>query len=138
MASSSAAEPGARLSDRSTLPARFPSARFCPGCLGPDLVCGAFSCAARRSPLGLRAMVLLMHVVFVGAVFLLDSTLDRRIHEEPWYISHLIFADHFYFCIVLIFLLGSIKMLCRFVWRSKLGSSFSYHSNDCFPCFKTI
>ena len=58
MASSSAAEPGPRLSDRT-----------------------------RRSPLGLRAMVLLMHVVFVGAVFLLDSTLDRRIHEEPWYIG---------------------------------------------------
>jgi hypothetical protein len=35
-------------------------------------------------------MVLLMHVLFVGAVFMLDSTLDRRIHEEPWYDSHLI------------------------------------------------
>ncbi|KAL6911803.1 hypothetical protein ACP4OV_000608 [Aristida adscensionis] len=54
MASSSAAEPGSRLSDR-----------------------------ARRSSLGLRFMVLLMHVVFVGAVFILDPTLDRRIHEEP-------------------------------------------------------
>lgn len=32
-------------------------------------------------------MVLLMHVFFVGAVFLLDPTLDRRIHEEPWYIG---------------------------------------------------
>lgn len=29
--------------------------------------------------------MLLMHVVFVGAVFLLDPTLDRRIREEPWY-----------------------------------------------------
>lgn len=58
MASSSAAEPGARLSDRT-----------------------------KRSPLGLKAMVLLMHVVFVGAVFMLDSTLDRRIHQEPWYIG---------------------------------------------------
>ncbi|KAL6634897.1 hypothetical protein ACP70R_027568 [Stipagrostis hirtigluma subsp. patula] len=58
MASSTAAEPGTRLSDRT-----------------------------RRSSLGLRVMVLLMHVVFVGAVFILDSTLDRRIHEEPWYIG---------------------------------------------------
>ncbi|GJN21805.1 hypothetical protein PR202_gb09321 [Eleusine coracana subsp. coracana] len=58
MASSSAAEPGPRLSDRT-----------------------------RRSSLGLRFMVLLMHVVFVGAVFVLDPTLDRRIHEEPWYIG---------------------------------------------------
>ncbi|KAF8765416.1 hypothetical protein HU200_008561 [Digitaria exilis] len=58
MASSSAAEPGTRLSDR-----------------------------ARRSSLGLRFMVLLMHVLFVGAVFILDPTLDWRIHEEPWYIG---------------------------------------------------
>uniref|UniRef100_A0A0E0MMD0 S-acyltransferase n=1 Tax=Oryza punctata TaxID=4537 RepID=A0A0E0MMD0_ORYPU len=56
MASTSAAEPGVRFSDR----------------------------AARRSSLGLRSMVLLMHVVFVGAVFLLDSAIDRRIREEPW------------------------------------------------------
>uniref|UniRef100_A0A0E0MMD1 S-acyltransferase n=1 Tax=Oryza punctata TaxID=4537 RepID=A0A0E0MMD1_ORYPU len=59
MASTSAAEPGVRFSDR----------------------------AARRSSLGLRSMVLLMHVVFVGAVFLLDSAIDRRIREEPWYIG---------------------------------------------------
>jgi hypothetical protein len=39
----------------------------------------------RRSSLGLRFTVLLMHVVFVGAVFILDPTLDWRIHEEPWY-----------------------------------------------------
>uniref|UniRef100_A0A0D9VJA4 S-acyltransferase n=1 Tax=Leersia perrieri TaxID=77586 RepID=A0A0D9VJA4_9ORYZ len=58
MASTSAAEPGIRFSDRT-----------------------------RRSALGLRLMVLVMHVVFVGAVFLLDSTPDRRIHEEPWYIA---------------------------------------------------
>ncbi|KAG8059935.1 hypothetical protein GUJ93_ZPchr0002g26238 [Zizania palustris] len=58
MASSSAAEPVFRFSDRT-----------------------------RRSSLGLRFMVLVMHAVFVGAVFLLDSALDRRIHEEPWYIG---------------------------------------------------
>jgi len=55
MASYSAAEPGIRLTDR-----------------------------ARRSSVGLRFMVLLMHVLFVGAVFVLDPTLGRRIHEEPW------------------------------------------------------
>ncbi|KAL5211642.1 hypothetical protein ABZP36_022489 [Zizania latifolia] len=49
--------------------------------------CLGFSLAARRSSLGLKFMVLLMHAVFVGAVFLLDLTLDRRIHEEPWYIG---------------------------------------------------
>ena len=32
-------------------------------------------------------MVLLMHVLFVGAVFILDPTLDWRIHEQPWYDS---------------------------------------------------
>ncbi|GJM86405.1 hypothetical protein PR202_ga02259 [Eleusine coracana subsp. coracana] len=69
MASSSAAEPGPRLSDRTVL------------------IWGVLICAARRSSLGLRFMVLLMHVVFVGAVFVLDPTLDRRIHEEPWYIG---------------------------------------------------
>ncbi|AQK73419.1 Protein S-acyltransferase 10 [Zea mays] len=58
MASSSAAESSSRLSDR-----------------------------ARRSALGLRFMVLLMHVLFVGAVFILDPTLDWRIHGEPWYIG---------------------------------------------------
>jgi hypothetical protein len=31
-------------------------------------------CAARRSALGLRFMVLLMHVLFVGAVFILNPT----------------------------------------------------------------
>jgi palmitoyltransferase len=44
-------------------------------------------CTARRSSLGLRFMVLLMHVLFVGAVFILDPTLDWRIHEQPWYDS---------------------------------------------------
>ncbi|AQK54205.1 Protein S-acyltransferase 10 [Zea mays] len=58
MASSSAVEPSFRLSDRE-----------------------------RRSSLGLRFTVLLMHVMFVGAVFILDPTLDWRIHEEPWYIG---------------------------------------------------
>jgi palmitoyltransferase len=47
-----------------------------------------FNCAARRSTLALKLMVLLMHVGFVGAVFVLDPTPDRRIHEEPWYHSH--------------------------------------------------
>jgi hypothetical protein len=42
-------------------------------------------------------MVLLMHVLFVGAVFMLDSTLDRRIHEEPWYNSLLILRTKFFF-----------------------------------------
>ncbi|KAG2652940.1 hypothetical protein PVAP13_1NG396100 [Panicum virgatum] len=58
MASYSAAEPGIRLTDR-----------------------------ARRSSVGLRFMVLLMHVLFVGAVFVLDPSLGWRIHEEPWYIG---------------------------------------------------
>ena len=99
MASSSAAEPSSRLSDRGTLAT-------------PDFVCGlkiqrllgsiwcfvvsmggfliwasGGFCTARRSSLGLRFMVLLMHVLFVGAVFILDPTLDWRIHEEPWYVS---------------------------------------------------
>ncbi|KAG2660449.1 hypothetical protein PVAP13_1KG027900 [Panicum virgatum] len=43
-----------------------------------------FSDRARRSSVGLRFMVLLMHVLFVGAVFVLDPTLGRRIHEEPY------------------------------------------------------
>jgi palmitoyltransferase len=32
-------------------------------------------------------MVLPMHVMFVGAFFILDPTLDWQIHEEPWYDS---------------------------------------------------
>jgi hypothetical protein len=53
------------------------------------LLMGVFLiCAARRSTLGLRLIVLLMHVVFIGAVFVVDPTPDRRIHEEPRYHSH--------------------------------------------------
>jgi palmitoyltransferase len=32
-------------------------------------------------------MVLLMHVLFVSAVFFLDPTLDWRIQEEPWWFA---------------------------------------------------
>lgn len=32
-------------------------------------------------------MVLPMHVMFVGAFFILDPTLDWQIHEELWYDS---------------------------------------------------
>lgn len=46
-------------------------------------------------------MVLLMHVLFVGAVFILDPTLDWRIHEEPWY--------DFPLLIFLIFALARLK-----------------------------
>ncbi|ONM09493.1 Zinc finger CCCH domain-containing protein 46 [Zea mays] len=82
---SSPAEPNSCLSDRGTLPtldivcglkiqrllgsARF-GASLCPwGVL--SRASGDF-CAARRSALGLRFMVLLIHVLFVGAVFILS------------------------------------------------------------------
>ena len=82
---SSPAEPNSCLSDRGTLPtldivcglkiqrllgsARF-GASLCPwGVL--SWASGDF-CAARRSALGLRFMVLLIHVLFVGAVFILS------------------------------------------------------------------
>jgi hypothetical protein len=97
---SSPAEPSSRLSDRGTLPT-------------PDIVCGlkiqrllgsvrfgaslcpwgvlswasTDFCAARGSALGLKFMVLLIHVLFVGAVFILDWW----IHREPWYDSLLFF-----------------------------------------------
>jgi hypothetical protein len=100
MASSSASEPLIRPEDRSKPPSSvqlgsnlvFPLVESSDVRL--DLVpwVGAdgvvFICAARRSTLALKLMVLLMHVGFVGAVFVLDPTPDRRIHEEPWYHSH--------------------------------------------------
>jgi hypothetical protein len=82
---SSPSEPSSRLSDRGTLPTldivcglkiqrllgstRF-GASLCPwGVL--SWASGDF-CAARRSTLGLRFMVLLIHMLFVGAVFILS------------------------------------------------------------------
>jgi hypothetical protein len=44
---------------------------------GFEWASGGF-CAERRTALGLRFMVLLMHVLFVGAVFILNPTLDWR------------------------------------------------------------
>ncbi|BAF15470.1 protein S-acyltransferase 10 isoform X1 [Oryza sativa Japonica Group] len=35
---------------------------------------------------GVRVVVLLLHALFIGAVFLLDPTLQRQIHEAKWYI----------------------------------------------------
>uniref|UniRef100_A0A0E0H4B2 S-acyltransferase n=1 Tax=Oryza nivara TaxID=4536 RepID=A0A0E0H4B2_ORYNI len=34
---------------------------------------------------GVRVVVLLLHALFIGAVFLLDPTLQRQIHEAKWY-----------------------------------------------------
>ena len=100
MASSSAAEIGTRVfSDRGTLPEALISFALAQNSATIRLDFGAtlcsrgvliwasggiLFCSARRSSVGLRFMVLLMHVLFVGAVFVLDPTLGRRIHEEPW------------------------------------------------------
>ena len=99
MASSSAAEIGTRVfSDRGTLPEALISFALAQNSATIRLDFGAtlcsrgvliwasvgFFCSARRSSVGLRFMVLLMHVLFVGAVFVLDPSLGWRIHEEPW------------------------------------------------------
>ncbi|KAG0457233.1 hypothetical protein HPP92_022058 [Vanilla planifolia] len=39
-----------------------------------------------RSSVGVKFALVLLHVVFVGVIFLLDTTLIRKFREEPWYI----------------------------------------------------
>ncbi|KAG6534334.1 hypothetical protein ZIOFF_008220 [Zingiber officinale] len=46
----------------------------------PDL-----SDRANRLSWGLKLSMVLLHVIFVGAVFLFDVSLIRRTREEPWY-----------------------------------------------------
>ncbi|XP_020084198.1 protein S-acyltransferase 10 isoform X1 [Ananas comosus] len=48
-------------------------------------LCPSVAERAKRSSWGLKALLLLLHVVFVGTVFVLDPTLVRRTREEPWY-----------------------------------------------------
>ncbi|KAK8916342.1 putative S-acyltransferase [Platanthera zijinensis] len=40
---------------------------------------------ARRSMLGLKAALVLLHLGFVGVLFLLDTDLIRKTRTEPWY-----------------------------------------------------
>ncbi|XP_073002395.1 protein S-acyltransferase 10 [Typha latifolia] len=42
---------------------------------------------AKGSSWGLKALLVFLHVLFVGTVFLLDPTLARKTKEEPWYIA---------------------------------------------------
>ncbi|PKU64503.1 protein S-acyltransferase 10 isoform X1 [Dendrobium catenatum] len=42
---------------------------------------------ARRSSLGLKAVLVLLHVVFVGVLYLLDTDLIRKTREMPWYMG---------------------------------------------------
>ncbi|XP_010918216.1 protein S-acyltransferase 10 isoform X3 [Elaeis guineensis] len=47
-----------------------------------------FPCLAdrvRRSKWGLKVALVLLHVIFVGVLFLLDADLIRKTKEEPWY-----------------------------------------------------
>ncbi|XP_026655992.1 protein S-acyltransferase 10-like isoform X2 [Phoenix dactylifera] len=56
--------------------------RLSDGCLA------RFPCLAdpaRRSSLGLKVALVLLHVVIVGALFPLDTDLVRRTREHPWY-----------------------------------------------------
>ncbi|KAG0449614.1 hypothetical protein HPP92_027205, partial [Vanilla planifolia] len=39
---------------------------------------------AGRSSVGVKFALVLLHVVFVGVIFLLDTTLIRKFREEPW------------------------------------------------------
>lgn len=55
------------------------------GC-GSDFAVGLTDlCAGRKPWRGVRVVVLLLHALFIGAVFLLDPTLQRQIHEAKWY-----------------------------------------------------
>ncbi|URE36476.1 DHHC palmitoyltransferase [Musa troglodytarum] len=42
--------------------------------------------AASRSSWGLKAAMVLLHVTFVGVIFLFDANLIRKTREEPWYV----------------------------------------------------
>ncbi|RWR92405.1 protein S-acyltransferase 10 [Cinnamomum micranthum f. kanehirae] len=44
-------------------------------------------CFPRRSAWGLKAALLLMHLVIVGVLFLFDTYLIQKTREEPWYTS---------------------------------------------------
>ncbi|KAF0891235.1 hypothetical protein E2562_009413 [Oryza meyeriana var. granulata] len=70
----------------SRLPDLSPPAKSPP--LWPSVVAAASasSSSSRRKPWrGVRVVVLLLHALFIGAVFLLDPTLQRRIHEAKCY-----------------------------------------------------
>ncbi|PKA55643.1 putative S-acyltransferase [Apostasia shenzhenica] len=65
-----------------TTPLRDICARLSERCFG------CFPCLsdrARRSSLGLKAILVLLHVVLVGVLFVLDAEFVRKSWEDPWY-----------------------------------------------------
>lgn len=45
-----------------------------------------FLIVARRSSLGLKVALVLLHLIYVGILFLFDNDLIDKIKEDPWYV----------------------------------------------------
>ncbi|THU67083.1 hypothetical protein C4D60_Mb05t20910 [Musa balbisiana] len=52
-----------------------------------SLLCPGLFDRASRSSCGLKAVIVLLHITFVGVIFLFDANLIRKSREEPWYIT---------------------------------------------------
>ncbi|KAJ8467964.1 hypothetical protein OPV22_030516 [Ensete ventricosum] len=50
-----------------------------------SLLCPDLYDRASRSSWGLKAVMVLLHVTFVGVIFLFDANLIRKTREEPWF-----------------------------------------------------
>ncbi|CAL9109540.1 unnamed protein product [Musa textilis] len=50
-----------------------------------SLLCPDLCDRASRSSWGLKAAMVLLHVTFVGVIFLFDANLIRKTREEPWF-----------------------------------------------------
>ncbi|WOL09731.1 protein S-acyltransferase 10-like isoform X2 [Canna indica] len=62
--------------------ARAAREKLCEGC---SLLCPGLSDPATRSSWGLKTAMVLIHVMFVGVIFLFDANLIRKTRDEPWY-----------------------------------------------------
>lgn len=52
--------------------------------------------AARRSSLGLKAALVMLHLVFVGILFLFSTDLIEKTKREPWYYNFVFFVCEIY------------------------------------------
>ncbi|KAJ8504650.1 hypothetical protein OPV22_005536 [Ensete ventricosum] len=52
-----------------------------------SLLCPGLSDRASIYSCGLKAVIVLLHITFVGVIFLFDANLIRKSREEPWYIT---------------------------------------------------
>uniref|UniRef100_A0A0E0DH35 S-acyltransferase n=1 Tax=Oryza meridionalis TaxID=40149 RepID=A0A0E0DH35_9ORYZ len=84
---------------------------------------------------GVRVVVLLLHALFIGAVFLLDPTLQRQIHEAKWSQPALVESKHGFYVHNSIWVagftyLGTIPIYSHFFSRKRQANSKSGSLNS--------